>query len=55
MWRCKKNPDYTKSNQEKLQSKKINKKSSLNEEQCIEKLEQQISITTEKCVASDSD
>ena len=55
MWRCKKNPDYTKANLEKKPSKKTNKKSSSNEEQSMEKLQQQISINTEKCMESDSD
>lgn len=55
MWRCKKNPDYNKNNAEKKPPKKINKKSSSNQEQSMEKLQQQISINTEKCLESDSE
>ena len=55
MWRCKKNPDYNKPNSEKKPPKKTNKKSSSNEEQSMEKLQQQISINTEKCMESDSE
>lgn len=55
MWRCKKNPDYNKNNTEKKPPKKTNKKSSSNQEQSMEKLQQQISINTEKCLESDSE
>jgi len=55
MWRCKKNPDYNKNNAEKKPPKKTNKKSSSNQEQSMEKLQQQISINTEKCLESDSE
>ena len=55
-WRCKQNPDYIKEKSEKKPPiKKSLKKSSLNEEQIMEKLEQQISINTEKCMESDSE
>lgn len=54
-WRCKQNPDYNKPNSEKKPPKKTNKKSSSNEEQIMEKLQQQISINTEKCMESDSE
>jgi len=54
MGRCKFNPEVN-SIPEKKPKKKPLKKSSLNDEECMEKLQQQISINTEKCVASDSE
>lgn len=49
MWRCTENPNYTPPTSEKKPKKKVPKKTtSLNVEQCIEKLEQQISINTEE-------
>lgn len=61
LWRCKENPNYTPPNsdknpQKKEPKKKASKKPSLTEEQCMEKLEQQISINTEeRCSDSSSD
>jgi len=52
--RCKFNPEVN-SIPEKKPKKKPQKKSSLNDEECMEKLQQQISINTEKCMESDSE